>query len=340
MAGSRWAALAVVGAIATVAVGCGSGSDTPSVTNIAVVTPGARDDADWTRQTTDAAKAAAKKLHVRTQVVEGTAETPVKPTLTRLARNAQLVIAPFGPDGAEAAKVAASTEVPALVWGDPSALRPGLVGDVEADIAGGAFAAGALAAHASRSESVGIVLCDDGGAGWDMPQRFAIAAAFVAGARADNPKAKAAFVIAGSDEAGAKQATIEVVKQGSQMVLAICGPAAPGVMSGIEQAIKGLDGEAQMVALVGDKGTINRENVVITSVLVNPAVAFEQAIRDVRTDRFGKRVYKLDIANRGITLLQTGRTPGDAYEAALKLKPPAELPTAGDEVELDALIRG
>jgi basic membrane lipoprotein Med (substrate-binding protein (PBP1-ABC) superfamily) len=339
--GARWATLAVMGALVLALVACGS-EEKSGGTNIAIVTPGSRDDADWSRQTTQAAEGAADKLKVRAVVVEGTAEFDAKAALRRLAPKAQLLIAPFSGDREAAVQVARATEVPALVFGDPKALKPGLVGDVEADFAQGAYAAGALAVKAAALRSVGIVMCDDGAV--PMPDRFAIAAAYLAGARSVDPKAKAAFTITGGDANSAKAGTLEVAKKGAQMILAVCGVGVPGVVHGVEQAIKQgegtLKGETQMVALVGDKGPINSENVLLTSVVVNPEKVFVQAARDVRAGSFGKRVYQLDLANGGLTLAQTGRTPGDAYEAAIKLKPPAELPTAGDEVELEALIKG
>ncbi len=340
MAAARWAALAVASTIAVGVVACGGGEDKPSGTNIAAVTPGARDEADWSRMTSDAVNTAARKLHVRAQVAEGSAEAPVKPVLRRLARNAQLVFAPYHEDRDAAVQVATSTEVPALVWGDPKAMRPGLVGDVEVDLAPGAYQAGALAVHAARERSVAIVLCDDGSSGWAMPERFRIAAAYVAGARAAEPKARAGYVIAGSDEAGAKQATVELGKRKFQMIMSICGPAgSTGVIKGIEQLGKDpVTGESQFVGLIGDKGTLNRENVVLTSVLVNPAVAIQQAVRDIRAGTFGKRAYTLTLENRGLTLLATGRTPGDAVEFAEKMEPPADLPEPTNEVELDKVI--
>jgi basic membrane lipoprotein Med (substrate-binding protein (PBP1-ABC) superfamily) len=144
--------------------------------------------------------------------------------------------------------------------------------------------------------------------------------------------------------ASAKVATLELVKRGAQMILGACGTAVEGVVQGVEQAVqKRATGETQFVGLVGDKSTVNKQNVMLTSVVVNPAVAVEQALRDVRADRFGKHVYTLDFANGGLTLQQTGRTPADAYEAADQLKETigsVALPQAANEHDLDALIKG
>ena len=338
MAGSRGAALAVMCAIAVGVVGCGGGDDDkPAGTDIVIVTPGTRDDPDWTKQVTDGGQAAAKKLGIRAKVVDGSAGGALKRSLTT---RAQLLVVPSEADRSAAVRLAVGSEVPTLVWGDPNALKAGLVGDVEADLRPGAYQAGAMAVQAARERSIGIVVCDDGSGGWDLSDRFEIAAAYLAGARSKDPKTKAGYVIAGSDAEGAKQATVELAKRKLQMIMPICGaPGNRGVVEGLEQVTKNVEmGEDQLVGLVGDKGEVNRENIVLTSVMINPAVAIEKALRDIRTDRFGTSVYRLTLANKGITLLQTGRTPADAYEAALKVEPPEQLPLAPEGEDVDKLI--
>ena len=322
MAGARWIVLAVAAMLTvSVATGCGGGKR-PGGTGVAIVTPGARDDIDWARQTVPAVRALARGLGVGALVAEAT-DADARATLTRLAGRAQLVIDPYGGDRAVAASVAATTKVPALVFGDPRAMRPGLVGDVEVAWGEGAYAAGVIAMHAARERSVGIVVCADGTAA-DLANRYAAAAAYVAGARSVDPRAKVAYATAGSDghatAAEAQQATGKLAARGIQMILSACGAATPGVMQGVQRAVQTVDGESQMVGLIGDKSTINRENEVVTSILVNPGSAFAQAARDVRSGGFGKHAYTLDLANGGITLLQSGRTPSDAYAAGVATK--------------------
>lgn len=341
MAGARWTAFAVIGTIVFGAAGCGD-EERSGGTTVAIVTAGARDDPDWSTQTANGAVKAARKLRLGSEVVEPADDAAARRALARLAPDAQILIAPYAGDRAAATRVAASQEVPTLLWGDPDGLRSDLVGDAEVAWEQGAWVAGWMAARASRERSVGIVLCDDGTA--EMPDRFEIAAAYVAGARAQEPRAKAAYVICGADEASAALATRELVSRGTQMILGACGPSVSGVVKGIEKVIKRTEtGETQLVGLVGEKTELNRENIMLTSVMVNPAVAFEQALRDIRAERFGTRVYTLDLENGGITLLQTGRTPQDAYEMALEAgeqfaDDAIELPKATNEEELDAVI--
>jgi basic membrane lipoprotein Med (substrate-binding protein (PBP1-ABC) superfamily) len=339
VAGARWAALAAIAVIGMGAAGCGE-EDSGEGTKIALVTAGTRDDADWATQTAAGVVKAARRLHVGSEVVDPDTDAAAARALRRLASDALVLIAPTRVDHAAARKVAVDAEVPTLVWGEPDALKPGLVGDVEVAWEEGAYAAGWMAVQAGRERSVGIVLCDDGTA--EMAERFKIAAAFVAGARARDPRARAAYGISGIDAEGAETVTLELVRKGSQMILAACNAGLPGIVRGIERVVERAEtGETQLVGLIGEKTAVNRENIVLTSVMVNPAVAFEQAARDVRSDRFGKRVYTLNFENGGLTLLQTGRTPQDAYEGGIEIAEGAadvDIPEARDEVELDRVI--
>jgi basic membrane lipoprotein Med (substrate-binding protein (PBP1-ABC) superfamily) len=269
---------------------------------------------------------------VRAKIVDGSAAGGIRAALDGLEDTAQLVIAPYSGDRAAATRFASETEIPTLVWGDPDALRADLVGDVELAGGEGTFAAGMIASHASIFQSVGIVVCDDAAAS-DLEARYEMASAFVAGAREDNPKVEVFYARAGdggeADAAVAKAATIDITRDrplqhgsdtarqpGAQMVLALCGTATPGVMQGIEQA----DEEHQLVGIIGDKGTINKENMVVTSAMWNAAPVFAHAMKDIRAGTFGREPYRLDFAHNGIELLSTGRTPGDAFEVGNEAK--------------------
>jgi basic membrane lipoprotein Med (substrate-binding protein (PBP1-ABC) superfamily) len=361
--GARWAALAVLVAIGTGSVGCGSSSG-PSGTNIAIITPGTRDDADWTTVTAAAVKKVAARFHVRAVVVDGGSGN-VRAALERVAKHAQLIVVPYAGDRAVAMRVAAETKVPTLVWGDPHALREGQVADVEWAAVDGAYAAGTMAVHAAVYRSAGIVMCENAEP-TEMATRYRMAAAFVAGARAQSKRVRLFYTRVGEgggpvSDAQAKAATIRITlggpmikvpfenpdpsgpdylaERGAEFIFPLCGPAAPGVMRGVIRA----DAEHQFVGTVGDKALINRENDLLTSILIHPELAIEQALRDFRAKRFGARNYRLEFANHGISLLRTGRTPGDAFEAAVHrraqiIRKLVQLPDVSTEEALKAYM--
>jgi basic membrane lipoprotein Med (substrate-binding protein (PBP1-ABC) superfamily) len=98
------------------------------------------------------------------------------------------------------------------------------------------------------------------------------------------------------------------------MIFALGGAATVGAL----QAVREIEGENLYVGVIGDKATYNTDNSVLVSVMFNTRPVFEQALRDVRTGRFGEHPYALTLRNRGVWLYQTGRTPSDAYEAGIR----------------------
>ena len=327
MRGARWAALAVIVAIGAGLAGCG-GDSGPKGTNIAIVTPGARDDADLTTVTRDAVRKVAARFHVRAVVVDGSSGN-VSAALRRVAEHAQLIVVPYAGDRAAAMRVAAATDVPTLVWGDPKAQRADQVADLEWAGPDGAYAAGTMSVHAAVYRSVGIVICDNAEP-IEMANRYRMAAAYVAGAEAQDKHVRLFYTRTGEgggpvSDAQARAAVEKITvhermirvpglaEPGSEFIFGLCGPAIPGVMKGVIKA----DAEHQMVSLIGEKAEINRENMLLTSILLHPEVAIEQAMRDIRNGKFGDRGYRLEFANHGISLLRTGRTPSDAFDAAV-----------------------
>lgn len=343
MFGARWTALVV--AFAVGAVGCGGDDEAGSdVTKITVVTPGARADADVTRQATTAAKAVGRKLHVAVAVVDA-GETEVGAAVERAAATSQLVVVPHEGDQKAAVAAAAKADVPVLTVGDDEDVRAGLVGVAAAADVVGAYGAGVLAMKAALFRSAGIVVCGDADPAVHE-RRYRMAAAFAAGAASASRKARVDFEVAGSDADSARHATRELLDRRIQMTFALCGDATAGAMRAINASIrrKGLfNREVHLIGAIGDKSEINGDNTLLTSVVWDPAPAIEQAIRDLRSDRYGRRAYALDLSNGGISLLATGRTPGDAHEAGVAAvervaERPDALPDVSSEAELQAYI--
>lgn len=98
------------------------------------------------------------------------------------------------------------------------------------------------------------------------------------------------------------------------MIFALGGSATVGALRAVEEE----SGESQFVGVVGDKADYNRENYVLASVMWETRPVFRRAVRDVRAGTFGEKPYALTLRDRGVWLLTTGRTPADAYEAAME----------------------
>ena len=341
--GALAGALAIALAIAGGAAGCGEESD-PAVRSIALVTPGRGNDLDWSRHARDAVEQISEERRLTGHIAEDVTAEQIPGAFQQLSdRGSEFVFANDPSYARAAARAAERTGVPTLVWGDPGALEPGLVGDVEVAASDGGFLAGALTAHATGIKSVGILIADDGTA-WDSRNWNLMAGAYIAGARHEVPHVKIEVHWVGGpdgttyEEMQAKGE--ELLDRRVQTLFTLGGRSALGVLRAVDKTI----GEEEYAGVIGDKATVNTESDVVTSVLYDFDGLFRRAIRDLRTGRFGERPYRLTFENGGLRLLSTGRTPTDAYDAAMTAQQELaegaiEVPQTPTRADVLALLR-
>jgi basic membrane protein A len=331
---ATWTALALVSAIALGAAGCGSsgkssstnaggGSATAStpaattkkVTKIAIVTPEKRDDFGWNQQGVQGAQAVAKELGIQIAVADGSGYDNVGPILSQLANGgAQLVIAHASGYNASAVDAATKTNVAELSWDNPTGLQPKLVGDAETDSQQGAYLAGVLAAETSKSKKLGIVVSADD-TNWNK-----MTGGFVAGARSADPSVKFLYAQIGqagyADSAGGKRVTGTVIAGGADIVFGMGDGSSFGMLQAVEQA----GGKVKFIDVIGDKSSIDKKKVLLSSVVWNFQPVFKQAVEQVNDGSFGTKGLTLDLANSGISLLQTPQIPAAAWAKVQSVK--------------------
>jgi basic membrane protein A len=353
---ATWTALALVSAIALGAAGCGSDSGSndagsakaststtaesaKKVKKIAIVTPEKRDDFGWNQQGVEGAQAVAKELGIQIDVADGSGYDNVDPILSQLANGgAQLVIAHASGYNASAVDVAAKTSVPELGWDNPKGLQPGLVGDAETDSQQGAYLAGVLAAETSKSKKLGIVVSADD-TNWNK-----MAGGFIAGARSADPSVKFLYAQIGqagyADSAGGKRVTGTVIAGGADVVFGMGDGSSFGMLQAVEQA----GGKVKFIDVIGDKSSIDKKNVLLSSVIWNFQPVFKQAIEQVNDGSFGAKGLTLDLANGGISLLQTPQVPADAWTKVESVKQQiidgeVQVPLTPKKGEVQALLK-
>lgn len=323
MLAARGMLVAMASAVALAGDGCG-GVEKPAsaeVRAIAVATSGSARAVGLNQQGVSAASRVARLLHIRATVADELGDRGVRERLARLARaGASLVIANDRDYGAAASAIAAETGVPALVLGRPERLEPGRVGDVEVATQEGGYVAGYIAARASYVRSVGIVVAADN------PDWYRTAGGFIAGARKFDPHVKIRYANLASSEqdpAPSQAAAKRMIVAGSQMVLGLGDGATLGVMRATLDALRGRAEprfDAMFIDVVGDKSGAGRISITgLTAVKWNFAIAYRQAVHDIRAGTFGRRPYTLNLANGGVSVIHDGRTPEDNYRAALAL---------------------
>lgn len=350
----KHAALAVVVAAAIALTGCGDDDDadagattaeTPaaSIEKIGIAAPEKGNDYGWNQQGVEGAKAAAEAAGAEIEVADGVGYDNVEPVLRRLAqRGSKLIIAQASGYNTVAPKVAAEFKIPTIVFDAPSATKAGEVADVETSSQQGAYLAGILAARTTKTGTLGIVI-SAADTNW-----FKMAGGFAAGAKSVKADVKFRMAQIGqaayADSAGGKRVTTQVIAAGADVVFGMGDGASFGMLQAVEtaKAPAGAD-KVYFIDVIGDKTPIDKQGVLLSSVLWDFTQVFTQAITDIGAGTFGNEGYDLSVAN-GVSLLKTDKATDEVWaeidDAQAKIASgEIEVPLTPDQASVDALIK-
>jgi basic membrane protein A len=310
-----------------------------TVENFAIVTPEKGSDYGWNQQSIEAARKISNDRGLELEVADNAGYEDVTPVLRELATGgANFIIAQASGYNTAAPDVSTQTEVPSLIWDNPEAAQPGLVANAEAQGQGGGYLAGVLAAKTSKSGTVGIVISADD-TNWNR-----MAGGFVKGAQSVNPDIEIKLAQIGqagyADTAGGKRVTEQVIADGADVIFGM----GDGSSFGMIQAVEAAD-DVKFIDVIGDKTKIDKQGILLSSVLWNFDVLFNQAIDDVDAGTFGEKNYALDLENKGISLLQTDQIDDAAWQEVEKARDAivngeVEVPETTKKSQVEDLIRG
>lgn len=323
--------------------GGGGGAETQAkekkVSNFAIVTPEKGSDYGWNQQSIEAANKIADERGLTVEVADNSGYEDVTPILRELATgDANFIIAQASGYNTAAPDVSAQTEVPSLIWDNPEAAQPGLVANAEAQGQGGGYLAGVLAANTTKSNTLGIVISADD-TNWNR-----MAGGFVKGAQSVKPDIEVRLAQIGqagyADTAGGKRVTEQVIADGADVIFGM----GDGSSFGMIQAVEATDG-VKFIDVIGDKTEIDKKGILLSSVLWNFDVLFNQAIDDIEAGTFGETNYALDLENEGISLLQTDQIDDKAWQEVETAREAivggeVELPETTKKSQVEDLIRG
>jgi simple sugar transport system substrate-binding protein len=255
-----------------------------------------------------------------------------------------LIIAQASGYNTAAPEVAQETGVPVVTYDKPDNTSPGLVADISTSAYQGGYLAGVLAGNMTQTNTLGIVESADD-TNWHKQ-----AGGFVAGARSVNPDVRFRLAQVGqagyADAAGGRRVTNSVIAGGADIVFGMGDGSTFGMIQAVETAEPpaGAD-QVWFIDVIGDKTSIDKEGVLLSSVLWDFAGTFEQALADIQSGTFGEQGYDLNVENGGMSLLQTDHIPEDVWaevEAAKAgiIDGSVEVPVTATKEELDALIKG
>lgn len=323
--------------------GGGSGSETQAsenkVASMAIVAPEKGSDYGWNQQGVEAAQAVGEERGIEVEVADNAGYEDVTPILRELATGgADFVIAHASGYNTAAVDVATQTEVPHLIWNNPEGSQPGLAANTEALAQGGGYLAGVLAANATKSNTLGIVISADD-ENWNR-----MAGGFVKGAQSVKSDIEIRLAQIGqagyADTAGGKRVTEQVIADGADVIFGM----GDGSSFGMMQAVEAADG-VKFIDVIGDKTKIDKQGILLSSVLWNFDVLINQAIDDIEAGTFGEQDYALDLENEGISLLKTDQIDDAAWQEVEKareaiLAGEIEVPATAKKSEVEDLIRG
>ncbi len=315
------------------------------ITKMAYISPEQANDYGWNQQGAEGARAAAASIGAELEMADGSGYDDPTPILNQLGDNgAQLIIAQAGGYSTPGSQYAAKTGIPVIVYDRPDLISPNLVGDIATDSQQGGYLAGVLAATMSKTGTLGIVISADD-TNWHKQE-----GGFIAGALATKPDIKFAPAQIGpagyGDAPGGKSTTELVIAAGADIVFGMGDGSSFGMLQAVETATPpaGAD-KVWFIDVIGDKSdpAVDPNGVLLSSVLWNFTGAFEDAISQIDAGTFGTSVYTLDVANGGISLLNTPNiTPEAAAAVATALAGISDgsitVPVAATADEVSALL--
>lgn len=316
-----------------------------TITTMAYISPEAATDYGWNQQGLMGAEAAAASIGAELIKADGSGYDDPAPILAQLKEDgAQFIIAQASGYTTTAAQFAKDNGIPVIVFDQPDQTTPDLVADVATDSQEGGYLAGVLAANATQTGKLGIVISADD-TNWHKQS-----GGFVAGAKSVNPDIEFLWAQIGpagyGDAAGGKTTTETVIAGGADIIFGMGDGSSFGMLQAIETATppEGAD-KVWFIDVIGDKTPIDAKDVLLSSVLWDFSGTYNQAVQDIAAGTFGDAGYTLDAGNGGIALLQTDNAPAEAWAAVDAAKAGIAdgsivVPLTPDQASVEALIAG
>jgi basic membrane protein A len=288
------------------------------IRKIAILTPERGTDMGWNQQGIESAREAAKRTGVQVEVAEGVGYGDIRPIMRELASNgADFIIAHASGYNATAVEVGVERNVPVAVVDTPKkVVKDGLVVDYTLSGHQGAYLAGIMAARATRSGTLGVVVSAE------PPPWNSQSAAFARGARSVRPDIPIRYAVIGpaayGDAPGGRRVAEAVIASGADIILGQGNGSTMGMLQAITTAKAPDGGKVMLIDVIGDKTKVSQGHL-MSSVLWDMTLPFTAIIEDIKAGKLGSRKYNIGLADGSVRLLKTEHIPAkiwDEVEAA------------------------
>ena len=214
-----------------------------------------------------------------------------------------------------APEIARETGVKVTTVENHKDITPGLISDIDTQPQGGCYLAGWLAGKMTRSNIVGIVTSAE------PPTWNRMSAGFAQGLRASNPNSKLLYSVIGeeaySDAAGAKRNTQDQIAVGADVIFGLGDGASFGMLQACSTKKAKDGGKVWFIDVIGDKRSIDKVDVLLSSVIMDMSVVYDEVIKSYIDGTFGKQHW-VNMDNGAIFLLELNKAVPPALRDELK----------------------
>ena len=288
--------------------------DPPQLVGLAL--PEAGTDKGWNEQGKVGLEIVAKRYGFKIELAEALGYGDIKPTLRDMVKKGcQLIICHASGYQTVAPEIARETGVKVTTVENHRAIEAGLISDVDTQPQEGCYLAGWLAGKMTRSNIVGIV------ASGEPPTWNRMSAGFAQGLKASNPGSKLLYSVIGeaayADAAGGKRNTQDQISVGADVIFGMGDGASFGMLQACATKKAKDGGKAWFIDVIGDKRSIDKADVLLSSVIMDMSVVYEEIIKSYMDGTFGQQHW-VGMNNGAVYLLELNTAVPDSVREELK----------------------
>jgi simple sugar transport system substrate-binding protein len=282
---------------------------------VGLALPEAGTDKGWNEQAKVGLEKVAERYGFKIELAEALGYGNIKPTLRDMVKKGcDLIICHASGYQTVAPEIARETGVKVTTVENHRDITNGLISDIDTQPQGGCYLAGWLAGKMTRTNMVGIV------ASAEPPTWNRMSAGFAQGLQAANPNCKLLYSVIGeaayADAAGGKRNTQDQIAVGADVIFGMGDGASFGMLQAcaVKKAKDG--GKVWFIDVIGDKRDIDRADVLLSSVIMDLSVVYEEVIQSYMDGTFGKQHW-VGMDNGAIYLLELNKAVPDRLKVEL-----------------------
>jgi simple sugar transport system substrate-binding protein len=283
---------------------------------VGMTLPEAATDKGWNEQGKVGLEIVAKKYGFKIELAEALGYGDIKPTLRDMVKKGcELIICHASGYQTVAPEIARETGVKVTTVENHRDITAGLISDIDTQPQGGCYLAGWLAGKMTRSNIVGIV------ASAEPPTWNRMSAGFAQGLKASNPSSKLIYSVIGeaayADAAGGKRNTQDQIAVGADVIFGLGDGASFGMLQACSTKKAKDGGKAWFIDVIGDKRSVDKADVLLSSVVMDLSVVYAQVIESYMDGTFGRQHW-VGMDNGAVYLLELNKAVRNSVRAELK----------------------